>query len=173
MRLAGLAYNIGSNDRTILAEVVKGIVFNTTAAVLASMVVPRSWEARPPSSYTVNTPNSMKEIRSLYLEGKYSIFGNLPIPKVENLQNHAYVPLRACIEDMLGHGVPMEPIMDLPPFRTQEKRRVETIVQSQHCQRWLEKTSAMRSGPCINLWLNEWSDDFEPNNQKKTGVQSG
>ncbi|MFN9978418.1 MAG: hypothetical protein ACK53Y_00820, partial [bacterium] len=56
------------------------------------------------SLWTTKIPTSPNDMRSLYVAGKHSIIQNLPRPSVTELTNHAYVSLRECVADLLGHG---------------------------------------------------------------------
>ena len=47
-------------------------------------------------------PSSYSFIDSVYTRGKYAIIDNLPIPKVCNVDQHAYVSLKDCIAHLLG-----------------------------------------------------------------------
>ena len=47
-------------------------------------------------------------MRKRYLEGKYAINTNIPIPKIYELENHAYISPIDAICDIMGHGLPVD-----------------------------------------------------------------
>jgi len=112
--------------------------------------------------WSTKLPMSPKDIRSLYISGKQAIIPNLAQPSVSSLPNHAYVPLKECIADLLGHGLEFDTIDDstLPQL-------VCNISDS-----WQAKQIFINA--CNNdvrklvLYVNEWSDAFEPSRCSKS-----
>ena len=50
-----------------------------------------------------------KQFQEIFVKGKDALIPNLPRPKVVPLKEHAYVlPLKHCIQDLLGHGIPYQ-----------------------------------------------------------------
>ena len=49
----------------------------------------------------LNTPRTDAEIRNIYLSDKKSIFQNLPIPQVKEIDKHSYVSIKECISNFL------------------------------------------------------------------------
>ncbi len=45
-----------------------------------------------------------------YLEGKYAINSNLPIPKIQELENHAHISPIDAISDIMGQTFPLDEI---------------------------------------------------------------
>ena len=60
--------------------------------------------------YEIQLPRNENEIRKYYIESKFSICDNLPIPHIQNLSNHAYVSLIDIIRNILKHGLPLDTI---------------------------------------------------------------
>ena len=92
--------------------------------------------------YKIPLPRNKNEIRKYYIESKYSICDNLPIPCIQNLTNHAYISPIDIIRNILGHGLPLDKIQDLVSdnkgsFTT---NNVSMISQSAHCQKILKNS---------------------------------
>ena len=60
--------------------------------------------------YEIQLPRNENEIRKYYIESKFSICDNLPIPHIQNLSNHAYISPIDIIRNILGHGLPLDTI---------------------------------------------------------------
>ena len=60
--------------------------------------------------YETDVPRTTKTMRKRYLEGKYAINTNIPIPKIYELENHAYISPIDVIRDIMGHGLPVDEI---------------------------------------------------------------
>jgi hypothetical protein len=115
------------------------------------------------SVWKTKFPTSVNDIRSFYLKGKYAMLPNLPRPSVHEVSNHAYVSLKDCVADILAHGLKLDNIdfdrRDVPAGESTITRIRETIRGKQI---W-ENGKALHFGkPVFCLYINEWSDDFEP-----------
>ena len=128
----------------------------------------------PSHGWFTRMPDSFQDMRHLYLEGKTSFIPNLPRPNVIRLQRHAYVSVIDCIADILAHGLDLDTInagsargdddtaaaiSQIPAFQKNS--------ESQHCREIYDRAQALVSTnnehhPLICLWINEWSDGFEP-----------
>ena len=87
--------------------------------------------------YEIPLPRNKNDIRKYYIESKYSICDNLPIPCIQNLTNHAYISPIDIIRNILGHGLPLDKIQDSVSddkgsFNT---NNVSMISQSAHCKK--------------------------------------
>ena len=122
------------------------------------------------SIYETDVPTTLKMMRKRYLEGKYAINSNLPIPKIHELEDHAYISPIDVIRDIMGHGLPLDEIKAI----THEKQQVTKISESQRAieiyqnflQRFPDDSSA------ISIWINEWSDDMDPMDSIKSNRNS-
>ena len=114
------------------------------------------------SLWNTKFPTSVNDIRSLYLKGKYAMLPNLPRPSIQEVSNHAYVSLRDCVADLLAHGLKIDNIncdRHVPVCENTVTRIRETI---RGRQIW-ENGKALHFGKQVFcLYINEWSDDFEP-----------
>jgi hypothetical protein len=103
-------------------------------------------------------PTSGGAICKLYVRGKHAILPNLPRPKVQMVGSHAYVSLRDCIADLLGHGCSVDTITPRQPDQP-----VINISHSDRAQRILHNSKLLYLDDDIMvLYLVEWSDGFEP-----------
>ena len=66
-------------------------------------------------SLPLHVPRIPSQLRIYYLDGRKSIRNMVPRPAILTLPNGiAYIPIRQSIEFMLGHGHPVEPLLNLP-----------------------------------------------------------
>jgi hypothetical protein len=128
----------------------------------------------PATRWFTRMPDSFQDMRHLYLEGKTSFIPNLPRPNVIRLQRHAYVSVIDCIADILAHGLDLDTINTGSACRDNDTAAVshqfpafQKNSESQHCREIYDRAQATISTnnehhPLICLWINEWSDGFEP-----------
>lgn len=57
--------------------------------------------------HQTSPPRSTADFRQRYMRGSHSMSENLPIPSIVFPNGHAYVSIRDCIENVLGHGHPI------------------------------------------------------------------
>ena len=143
----------------------------------------RTWFSRMPTSFD--------DLRRLYVEGKTAFITNLPRPNVTRLQDHAYVSIVDCIADILAHGLDLDIIKagsgeEDTTTNTNEgtpssQAGVSSVTsQSKHCRSIYDRAQRILANqqdsatmanssfnmqdkpPLICLWINEWSDGFEP-----------
>lgn len=112
-------------------------------------------------------PQTVEELRSKYAEGKHSIQDNLPHPEVNTVGADAYVSLKEVIRDLLARGTAIEtaPVSSVPPTHETVRR----VIESKHYLSILDRARKCHplEDDVLVLWINEWSDDFEPNNTKQ------
>ena len=106
-------------------------------------------------------PVTDKQFREVFVKGRDAMIPNLPRPAVETMKEHAYVSVRQCIQDLLGHGI---------PYQKLEEYRGDTIEKLWQCKaaqsilsRAREVHGQFDGDKVVVLFLTEWSDDFEPN----------
>ncbi len=114
------------------------------------------------SLWTTKIPTSPNDMRSLYVAGKHSIIQNLPRPSVTELTNHAFVSLRECVADLLGHGFDIDTIdngaMTTNVMNIRDSQRAKDIFM------WGNNDRVQK----LCLYLNEWSDAFKPSRSSKS-----
>ena len=57
---------------------------------------------------TTKIPLSFGEIKKYYTTGKFSIFQNLPCPKVVQIDNHACVRIESVLDHVLAIGIELD-----------------------------------------------------------------
>jgi hypothetical protein len=104
-------------------------------------------------------------MRSLYVLGKDALLPNLPRPPVTIIDNHAYVSLKDCVADLLGHGFEVDSI---EANVDGDNGSVRKISESKVARRILNNVSRTHLQPenVLCLYLTEWSDGFEPSSAK-------
>jgi len=64
------------------------------------------------ASQTLKTilPCTAQLMHSLYVKGKNAVLPSLPRPSIRMIGDHAYVSLRDCVADLLGHELKVQHI---------------------------------------------------------------
>ena len=57
---------------------------------------------------TTRIPTSITNIRKFYTTGKYSIYQNLPTPKIFQLNKHTYVSISDTLDYSLAIGIKID-----------------------------------------------------------------
>ena len=151
LNIAGLVSSLTSGQREKLASVLAQVVTVTRQQ--------QSFDSELRSDWHTRVPMTSSELRAKYVEGKHAILPNLPRPPVQQIGDHAYVSLKDCIADLLGHGLNIDNIeltsSDVTVCKISETKRAQRIL-----------ANAMKIAPSNNnvlaLYLTEWSDGFEP-----------
>ena len=117
---------------------------------------------------TTRPPTSIFDLQKLYLSGKHSIYKNIPVPKVIEIDSHAYVSLEdilrfllstidniciiqsSCYEELLCDNITMSSC-----------RKAKDIIK--HIK---DRFSTTNIDPYV-LFITLWSDDFEVNHTRR------
>jgi hypothetical protein len=157
MHIASLVSSLTRKQREDLATVLYEAV-NTTIARqgVSSLGNNPEWRTK--------IPTCMKEIRNFYVRGKNAILPNLPKPSVTVISNHAYVSLKDCVADILGHGLDLDIIMS-----DDQINYVSLLSECQVAQEIYENSTKNETFSCkpLCLYITEWSDAFEPSSCTK------
>ena len=125
-----------------------------------------SFIARRAHLNSVPVPACGNDIRKHYLEGKYAILPNLPMPKIyDHIKGHAVLSIIDCIQHHLAHHTTgslecideSSTISEGPVKKCSNSKRAAEI--------W---SNAKSKDHAVANFLTEWSDDFEPNSFSKT-----
>ena len=122
------------------------------------------------SDDTIQTPiyYTLPEVKHKYLLGKNSIIQSLPIPKVESVDGHAYVPPLNAIQYVLAFGT----LVDFTCPSTMPEDAPEEVKSMWDSTRGRVIAELAFSVPGsderIVLYLVVWSDDYEPNGTKQS-----
>jgi len=109
-------------------------------------------------------PGNINDINRFYSSSKHSIFQNLPTPSVHIKSGHAYISLTSLIDHFLANKLPMH-------FMTCDED-VSLIQGITSCKEASKMRQSVRDDSDDNLhpmilYINLWSDDFEPNVYRK------
>jgi hypothetical protein len=149
MNIAALVSAITTGQRDKLAVILQQVVSVTRRQCL---------DKSSASHWVTRVPVNSAELRSMYVEGKHAVLPNLPRPPVQVIGDHAYVSLKDCISDLLGHGMELDCIE-----RVQQGTVVRRISESLRAQRILDNSERLHhGGKVMTLYITEWSDGFEP-----------
>ena len=106
-------------------------------------------------------PENINDLRSFYLSYKDSIFPNMPSPTIHVNNDHAYISLVSLIDHFLAYDIKMN------YMTCDDDNSVSTYMIT--CKHALQMRQSVKDElqdsdvkPMI-LYINLWSDDFEPN----------
>ena len=111
---------------------------------------PKRHKVRPPTFLEVMT--TPQQIRAYVIEGKNSLFNNLPHPHVKTCGSHAYVLPSDVLADFMGHGL----------YDTDQPKDLHPV-QPLSCSPAAMKHRNPLKPKCIEIFGGLWSDGFEPN----------
>jgi len=126
-------------------------------------------------------PNDIQDIRKFFIDSKYSIPKNVPVPECTMMDHHSYVTIKECISDYLAHGLHSIMKLDDWPIANEDiNYKVNgTMFQSKCCNEIIQKAYQRKQNhvtnpniPVLCFFLTFWSDDFEPNSSTKANRQS-
>ena len=105
------------------------------------------------SPYTIKLPMDSNDIRKQYIDSKYSINNNLPMPTIQTLSNHAYISIVDIIRHMLGHGMIFDKIN---PVKNSFTNITSSISQSSRAiEIWENSRKRFPNGNVIPIWIIE------------------
>ena len=141
---------------------------------------------------SIDIPTDVPGLRRTIYEGVNSIFRNLPHPPPEWIEDHAYVSIIGCFEDLLAHGHDVDVISDLlanleMPNNDDDEEdsdnndaaqardlhglpfKVTKLRESLAAARILENCGRRDDSGEVTIatYAIEWNDDYEPNNVKQ------
>ena len=112
-------------------------------------------------------PRSMKDMNDFYMKSKFSIYKNIPVPKIISFDNHAYVSIEDLINNVLCIGLPIKMIKS-SKFNEINYDNA-SLLNTQKAKEILMQTYKKHQkniDPYVIL-LVIWSDDFEVNSTRK------
>jgi hypothetical protein len=123
--IAGLVSTLTTGQQCMLGKVIKAITSVSERHVRGK---------KRETLWRTRLPTSGVDIHKLYVRGKHAILPNLPRPKVQMVGSHAYVSLRDCIADLLGHGCSVDCITprqpDQPVINISHSDRAQRILHN-------------------------------------------
>ena len=121
---------------------------------------------------TLSLPTTDADIRSMYLSGRHSVVKNLPIPKVECIENHSFCSIRSCLTDFLMSG-------KLPPKIERNQANGDSVFKIEEsimaldiADRIYMDMNSTNKEDIITILEILWSDDFYPNSSLKSNRES-
>ena len=117
---------------------------------------------------TTKIPSSISDIRKFYTTGKYSIYQNLPTPKIFQLDNHACVSISDIIDYSLAIGIEID--LHRSSYHKQmaiNNQDLHHVPQSYNIlKKVYDENYHNNCDPYVFLVII-WSDDFEVNHTRK------
>lgn len=127
-------------------------------------------KTRRADSWSTPVPNTVADIRRLYLDGKFSIVANLPMPKVHaEVPDHAYFSIIDCIRDFLAHKGD-ECLEAITEDTVNQQGPVEYRCQSNRAKTIQQNVLDVKNKKGIEVignMLFTWSDDCETHAMNK------
>jgi hypothetical protein len=163
MQTAELACSLPQNDRDRLAHYTKTVCDVVKNQTLESLDVEagrkeyRSWTLLP-----ITTPFEMR--RQMKDGSKDSMMHNVPHANVMEVGSHAVSLPSDCLQDLMGHGFPLDFVPNGLDAACAPEFPVTDIASSATCRKLFDMNQF--HDPVVadyNVWIFEWSDDFEPN----------
>lgn len=126
-------------------------------------------------------PSSYSCLRRMYIDGEAAISRNIPIPDVITVEGHSYVSIIDCVADFLirkdniitniqkWDDIVNDHIIDKQMHIFACNRTKEMISDAKER---LEIASLENTFPLVPIFINFWSDDFDPNKSIKANRQS-
>jgi hypothetical protein len=139
---------------------------NDLSQLLNATVLKVKRDERNPRMWKTTIPINPFLMRKQYCDGKNSFLRNIPIPFVQSVGCHAYVSLRECIRLRLAFGYPLERL-ELCEDIADKHNNVRTLMQSECCQRIIQKCKCLYKEPVLILFLKEWQDGYDPHSFSK------
>ena len=114
---------------------------------------------------STSIPKSIHDLNVNYTSGQRAILPNLPVPTSKSNYGHAYVSLVSVINHFLAFGYKTEfSFLNEPHYSN-------TGIQSTNIAKQIKRNVKKGISDDINpliLYITFWSDDFEPNQHRKT-----
>ena len=117
---------------------------------------------RPPMSYN--------DITKFYTGSQFSIYKNIPSPKVFMMDDHACVSIESIINHMLGFGIKLNSLSLNQKFDQLVSRTnvIENTREAENIINNIKKNDMHQTAESpIIIYIIMWSDDFEANNTRK------
>jgi hypothetical protein len=168
-KTAELASHLTRPNRDRLANLTKSIVdVVQKQTVEENEVMSGKRERRAFIIRPLTTPN---EIRMNFYDNAESLFKILPHPPLFECEEHAYSLYSDCVRDALGKGydldlVPKSPVGGPSPDEF-PLRRISNTRQCKALFNIQDHNDGNSSLHFVDLWMNEWSDDADPNSSIK------
>ena len=115
--------------------------------------------------FVTNIP-SHSEVDKVYLKGVKAIRPNLPRPAIHVVGNHAYVPIREAVRDLLAYPHTDLDMVNKADLTNMRPVFVRKLSQSQAGRAFFGRAYSKYKHRVLPLYLIKWSDGFDPFNVK-------
>ena len=166
---AELANQLTRPNRDRLAHLTKSIVDVVRKQTVEESEVLAG--IRPRRAFVIHPLVTPNEIRGEFFENVDALFNILPHPPLFECEDHAYSLYSDCVRDALGKGYDLDfvpkaqegPVVpdEFPLRDIKQTSQCKTIFNIQ------DHRDGNSSLVFYDLWMNEWSDDADPNNSIK------
>jgi hypothetical protein len=175
---AQLVSQLSRRNRTLLASLSKSIVDVVKRQRSESLEL----EANPEKErrpFAISPITDPALLRSTFIKGKCAYLPNLPRPQARDCVAHSYCLPSECVQNSLAFGHDLDevaaPASPLAPTLyplaklalTPSCRKLFDINQTAGAGRDNDICDVPVRDIHIDLWMSEWSDDFEPNDSIK------
>ena len=173
MQTAELASSLPKNDVVRLAHCTNTVCEVVKNQTLESLDVKSGVkEHRPWTLLPVTTPFEMR--RQMKDGSKDSMMRTIPHVNVTEVGAHAVSLPSECLQDLAGHGFPLDFVPNRDKAATLPEFPVRDIASTAQCRMLFDINECNR--PILadfNVWMFEWSDDFEPNTSLTKSSRGG
>ena len=139
-----------------------------STAMLLGTILHYIHEHRLPSTGSIPslvTPRSLYDLTRMFGHSKKSLTNQLPMPKVEDIDEHAYVSPMEAVKDLLAFG---KDISFLDSRSTETHPNSPRGKEIMSYVRWLTSSPLQDPDlPCRVIPLYLWEDDLDPSGVKK------
>ena len=128
---------------------------------------------RPWTLYPITDSFQMK--RQMKEGSKDSYMQTVPRVNVLEVGQHAVSLPSDCLQDLAGHGFPLDFVQNRQEAESQPKFPITSISTTSKCKKLFDDINGFES-PIVadyNVYMFEWSDDFEGNTSLTKATRSG
>ena len=153
--IASLVLRVSKGERDLIAKIMAGVVkkINCDQKNIIGNYIPIP---------VLSTENEFRR----YFDGKFAILNNVPIPRINTLTNgDAYVLPSDFLRLYFSMGLVMPSMVKRVDDIKYSDGGVSEVWQSKKAKDCLKKLK-VQDDSCYKILLCEWSDGFDPNNNK-------
>lgn len=175
LQTAELATSLPLQDRQRLARFTNTVVEVVKKQTLEHVEVKAKRKRR--RKWILSPIISEKQMRRQMKDGSLdSMMETVPRPEVLNIGVHAVSLPSDCLQDLAGHGFPLEYVPSAAEARELPKFPVAGVKSSDMCRKLFDVDVQDPSVTIVadyNVWIFLWSDDFEPNSSLTKSNRGG
>jgi hypothetical protein len=173
LEAAELAASLPRMDRDRLARYTKSVVEVVRNQTLEEIEVKA--KRQPVRPWAITPITTSKQMRRQMKDGsKDSIMYTVPHPEVVVVGSHAVSLPSDCLQDLVGHGFPLDFVPSVSRASEEPLFPVTGLSTTPICKNLFPDQEV--DGSVIaeyNVWIIEWSDDFEPNSSLTKSNRGG